>query len=41
MYGDITHCYNLFITELPPDGNADPDVFKVYMKGTGLLLTDV
>ena len=37
--GIITRCYNLSITELPLDGNADPDVFKVYMKDTGLFIS--
>ena len=34
--GIIARCYNLTITELPLDGNADPDVFKVYMRDIGL-----
>ena len=37
--GIITRCYNLSITELPLDGNADQDVFKVYMKDTGLFVS--
>lgn len=35
----ITRCYNLSITELPLDGNADKEVFKVYMKDTGLFIS--
>ena len=34
--GIIRRCYNLTIPELPLDGNAEPDVFKVYMSDTGL-----
>lgn len=34
--GIIRRCYNLSITELPLDGNAIPDIFKVYMADTGL-----
>ena len=36
--GIITRCYNLSITELPLDGNAEPDVFKVYMRDMGLFV---
>ena len=31
-------CYNLEIPQLPLEGNAKSDVFKVYMRDTGLLL---
>lgn len=34
--GIIRRCYNLSITELPLDGNAIDDTFKVYMSDTGL-----
>lgn len=37
--GIIARCYNLSITELPLDGNANPDVFKVYMKDIGLFVS--
>ena len=37
--GIIARCYNLFITELPLDGNADRDTFKVYMRDTGLFVS--
>ena len=37
--GIISRCYNLSIPELPLDGNAISDVFKVYMKDTGLLIS--
>lgn len=36
--GIIHRCYNLNITELPLDGNADKDSFKVYMADIGLLI---
>ena len=36
--GIIHRCYNLAIPELPLDGNAIPDVFKVYMADSGLLI---
>lgn len=36
--GIISRCYNLSITELPLDGNAETDVFKVYMRDTGLFV---
>ena len=35
--GIIVRCYNLSITELPLDGNAEEDIFKVYMRDCGLL----
>lgn len=37
--GIITRCYNLNIPELPLDGSAINDVFKVYMTDTGLLIS--
>lgn len=37
--GIISRCYNLSITELPLDGNAIEDSFKVYMKDTGLFIS--
>lgn len=37
--GIISRCYNLSITELPLDGNAVQDVFKVYMRDTGLFVS--
>ncbi len=37
--GIISRCYNLSITELPLDGNAVKDVFKVYMVDCGLLVS--
>ena len=37
--GIITRCYNLSITELPLDGNAIEDIFKVYMKDCGLFVS--
>lgn len=37
--GIITRCYNLSITELPLDGNAEMDIFKVYMQDTGLFVS--
>ena len=33
--GIIVRCYNLSITELPLDGNAEEDIFKVYMRDCG------
>ena len=36
--GIISRCYNLSLPELPLEGNAIYDVFKVYMKDTGLLV---
>ncbi|MBR4564301.1 MAG: ATP-binding protein [Paludibacteraceae bacterium] len=37
--GIIRRCYNMNITELPLDGNAIPDQFKVYMADTGLFIS--
>lgn len=37
--GIISRCYNLSITELPLDGNAQEDVFKVYMRDCGLFIS--
>lgn len=37
--GIICRCHNLSITELPLDGNAVDDVFKVYMVDTGLFVS--
>lgn len=37
--GIITRCYNLFATELPLEGNANKDIFKVYMVDTGLFIS--
>lgn len=37
--GIISRCYNLSIPELPLDGNALPDVFKVYMADIGLFVS--
>lgn len=37
--GIIIRCYNLFTTELPLDGNADSNVFKVYMRDCGLFVS--
>ena len=34
--GIIQRCYNLTTPELPLDGNAIPEIFKVYMADTGL-----
>ena len=36
--GLISRCYNLELPELPLDGNAITDVFKVYMRDTGLFI---
>ena len=36
--GIIRRCHNLSITGLPLDGNAIPDIFKVYMSDTGLFV---
>ena len=36
--GIINFCHNLSIPELPLEGNSKEDVFKVYMKDTGLLM---
>lgn len=37
--GIIQRCHNTAITELPLDGNAIPDSFKVYMTDIGLLVS--
>lgn len=37
--GIIARCYNLDLPELPLDGNAIDDVFKVYMQDSGLLIS--
>ncbi len=37
--GIISRCYNLSITELPLDGNAQEDIFKVYMSDMGLFVS--
>lgn len=37
--GIISRCYNLFTTELPLDGNAMEDTFKVYMCDCGLFVS--
>lgn len=37
--GIIRRCYNLRITELPLDGNAELDKYKVYMADTGLFVS--
>lgn len=37
--GIIHRCHNVSITELPLDGNALPEVFKVYMTDIGLLIS--
>ena len=36
--GIIARCYNLSITELPLAGNAQQDIFKVYMRDMGLFV---
>ena len=36
--GVINFCYNLSTPELPLEGNAKSDTFKVYMRDTGLLM---
>lgn len=36
--GMVNFCYNLSLPELPLEGNARNDAFKVYMKDTGLLV---
>lgn len=36
--GIINFCYNLGAPELPLEGNAQSDMFKVYMRDTGLLM---
>ncbi len=37
--GIIVRCHNLNLPELPLDGNAIPDVFKVYMQDSGLFVS--
>ncbi len=37
--GIVSRCYNLELPELPLDGNAVQDVFKVYMNDTGLFVS--
>ncbi len=37
--GIIVRCYNLMITGLPLDGNAEKDTFKVYMRDCGLFVS--
>lgn len=37
--GIIVRCYNLSITELPLDGNAEENTFKVYMRDCGLFVS--
>ena len=37
--GIISRCYNLRITELPLDGNAQENIFKVYMCDCGLFVS--
>ncbi len=37
--GIIARCYNLTLPELPLDGNSLADVFKVYMRDTGLFVS--
>lgn len=37
--GIISRCYNLSIPELPLDGNAENNVFKVYMRDCGLFVS--
>lgn len=37
--GIISRCYNLAITELPLDGNAEKENFKVYMQDCGLFVS--
>jgi predicted AAA+ superfamily ATPase len=36
--GIINFCHNLSMPELPLEGNAKSDAFKVYMRDTGLLM---
>ena len=36
--GIINFCYNLSLPELPLEGNAKADAFKVYVRDTGLLM---
>ena len=37
--GIINFCHNLAVPELPFEGNAKSDAFKVYMRDTGLLMS--
>lgn len=37
--GIVSRCYNLSATELPLDGNAQDDIFKVYMRDYGLFIS--
>lgn len=37
--GIVSRCYNLDLPELPLDGNAISEAFKVYMKDTGLFVS--
>ena len=37
--GIISRCYNLSVPELPLDGNAEEDTFKVYMRDMGLFVS--
>ena len=37
--GIISRCYNLSLPELQLDGNAIEEIFKVYMKDSGLLIS--
>ncbi len=37
--GIISRCYNMSLPELPLDGNALDDVFKVYMRDMGLFVS--
>ncbi len=37
--GIVSRCYNLELPELPLDGNAIQDIFKVYMNDTGLFVS--
>ncbi len=37
--GIVSRCYNLELPELPLDGNAISNVFKVYMNDTGLFVS--
>ncbi len=37
--GIISRCYNLSVPELPLDGNAEKDVYKVYMRDQGLFVS--
>lgn len=37
--GIISRCYNLNLPELPLDGNAIENMFKIYMKDTGLFIS--